>query len=218
MPDPDDPDDLYGVAPEEFVAARNAMAKRLRSAGQRDEATIVAKLRRPPQSAWAVNRLARTDPATVDRFLEAASRLATRSRTIRPTSATPRQTFRAAIEDTVSAAAECVGIRDEAMRSRVRNIVLAAGVDPTSPNRSVIGTVADDHDAPGFSVVSGAAHRPRDGSVTGRGRTRPRKRRSRLTVIDGKAGRGRPCRHGAPPRSNGSGSRNAPGSSDNSRS
>ena len=52
-------EELYGVDPNEFVAARNDLAKRLRKEGNRELAAEVAKLRRRRPAAWAVNQLAR---------------------------------------------------------------------------------------------------------------------------------------------------------------
>jgi hypothetical protein len=55
----DELDALWGLPLEEFTAARDALAKRLRADGQRDEAAEVAALRKPTVAAWVVNRLAR---------------------------------------------------------------------------------------------------------------------------------------------------------------
>jgi hypothetical protein len=52
-------DQLYGLTPGEFTAARNALAKELRTEGHRDEAAQVAKLRRPTIAAWAINQVVR---------------------------------------------------------------------------------------------------------------------------------------------------------------
>jgi hypothetical protein len=52
-------DELYGLSPEEFTAARTAAERRARSSGDRELAAAVKALRRPTLSAWAVNRLVR---------------------------------------------------------------------------------------------------------------------------------------------------------------
>ncbi len=54
---------LYGLDPSAFVAERNALAKAWRKAGRKDDATVVAALRRPSAIDSAINRAARTDPA-----------------------------------------------------------------------------------------------------------------------------------------------------------
>lgn len=70
-----EPDDLYGLPLEEFTQARNALAKSLKDEGRADEAARVKKLKKPPVSAWAVNRLAREDPAGIGRLLELVDEL-----------------------------------------------------------------------------------------------------------------------------------------------
>jgi hypothetical protein len=53
---------LYRRPLEEFVAARDQLARQLRAAGDRDAARQVAGLRRPSISAWAANQLAHAAP------------------------------------------------------------------------------------------------------------------------------------------------------------
>lgn len=67
--------ELYGLAPEEFVAARDEKVQQAREAGQGDLVGALRALRRPTRSAWAVNMLAREDPAAVGEFLEIGERL-----------------------------------------------------------------------------------------------------------------------------------------------
>ena len=68
-------DELFDLAPEEFVAARDELARRLRREGDAEAAATVKALRRPPLSAWAVNRLARGDGPGLDPLLAAGERL-----------------------------------------------------------------------------------------------------------------------------------------------
>lgn len=51
--------ELYRLDPNDFVAARNDLVKRLKTAGDKGLAAEVAKLKRPTPAAWAVNQLAR---------------------------------------------------------------------------------------------------------------------------------------------------------------
>jgi len=193
------PDELYGLPPDEFIAARNALAKQLRADKRRADADDVAKLRRPPQSAWALNHLARTDPSHIQHFLGSAARLSEALTDDSPDLRDAQADFRSSIEVTVGAAAHGVGITEEGMRSRIRNIVLAASVDDSVAEQLRTGTVTDDHDAPGFALVSGgAAHRSArpsrqvggnalDDDEAAADADEVAERRSRLTVIDGKA-------------------------------
>ncbi len=70
-----DADDLYGLALDEFVAQRAALAKALRADKRRDEAAAVAALRRPSIAAWAVNQLVRTQRDAVRALFEAGDGL-----------------------------------------------------------------------------------------------------------------------------------------------
>jgi len=67
--EPGDPTGLYGLDPNDFVAARNELAKALRKAGDRELAADVAKLRRPTPAAWAVNQLVRRHRAEVEELV-----------------------------------------------------------------------------------------------------------------------------------------------------
>ena len=68
-------DELFGLAPEEFVAARDELARRLRREGDPEAAGRVKALRRPPLSAWAVNQLARGQEPALGRLLAAGERV-----------------------------------------------------------------------------------------------------------------------------------------------
>ncbi|WP_409474345.1 hypothetical protein [Streptomyces sp. HC307] len=62
-------DELYGLRPEDFVAARDARAAAVRKAGDRALAEKIAGLRRPSLSAWASNLLVREQPGEVEPLL-----------------------------------------------------------------------------------------------------------------------------------------------------
>jgi hypothetical protein len=67
--------ELYGLPPSEFTRARDARAKELRKAGDRDAADAVKALRKPSVAAWALNQLARERSKDVDRLLGAGQKL-----------------------------------------------------------------------------------------------------------------------------------------------
>jgi hypothetical protein len=71
----DDVDELFRVAPEDFVAARNRLAKEWRAAGRRDEAKAVAALRRPTVANWALNAVAGEHAPDAGALVDAAARL-----------------------------------------------------------------------------------------------------------------------------------------------
>src|SRR3954447_11530110 len=71
----DDADDLYGLPLDAFVPERDALAKRLRADGRREEATEVKALRKPSVAAWAVNQAVRTQPKAARGLWEAGDAL-----------------------------------------------------------------------------------------------------------------------------------------------
>src|SRR3954453_4939984 len=69
-------DALYAGELEDFVGTRDALAKELRAAGDRDGAAEVKKLAKPTRAAWAVNRLAREHPDEIRALVQAGEALA----------------------------------------------------------------------------------------------------------------------------------------------
>src|SRR5919204_4290587 len=70
---PAEAETLYGLAPGEFTRERDALAKRLRGEGRREEAEAVKGLRSPTLPAWAANQLARRHAGAVERLVRAAA-------------------------------------------------------------------------------------------------------------------------------------------------
>lgn len=64
-------DELYGAPLADFVATRKQLAKELDG----DDATALAKLRKPSTPAWVLNQLARHNRREVDLLLDAGHRL-----------------------------------------------------------------------------------------------------------------------------------------------
>jgi hypothetical protein len=68
-------DELYGLSPAEFTAARDELSRQTRAAGQRDDAAAIKKLAKPTVSAWLVNQLARNAPDQIARLTEVGDAL-----------------------------------------------------------------------------------------------------------------------------------------------
>jgi hypothetical protein len=68
-------DELYRAPPEEFVSARDALARELKEAGDGDAAASVKGLRRPAVAMWALNRLALEQPEEIETLLAAGAEL-----------------------------------------------------------------------------------------------------------------------------------------------
>jgi len=70
-----DVDDLYGLPLDRFVPERASLVRELRSGGEREQAAVVAALRKPSVAAWAVNQLIRTQRHEVDALYAAGDAL-----------------------------------------------------------------------------------------------------------------------------------------------
>ncbi|MGW3097096.1 hypothetical protein ACWDCC_27130 [Streptomyces sp. NPDC001102] len=62
-------DELYGLRPQDFTAARDARAAEARRAGDRALAGKIGTLRRPSLAAWASNLLVREQPEEIEPLL-----------------------------------------------------------------------------------------------------------------------------------------------------
>jgi hypothetical protein len=69
-----DIDGLYQLPLQEFTAARNALAARLKKAGHAEDANAIKGLQKPTATAWAVNQLAWTHPKDIDALLDVGER------------------------------------------------------------------------------------------------------------------------------------------------
>ncbi|MET9540515.1 hypothetical protein ABZY16_23865 [Streptomyces sp. NPDC006553] len=75
-------EELYGLRPAEFVAARDTYVARARAAKDARAAKAVAALRRPSLAAWAANRLARQRQREAQQFLALGETLREAHRTL----------------------------------------------------------------------------------------------------------------------------------------
>lgn len=63
-------DELYGLPPEEFTAARTRYEKEAKAAGDRDRAARIRSLSKPTVTAWLANQLAREHRDELEPLLE----------------------------------------------------------------------------------------------------------------------------------------------------
>jgi hypothetical protein len=165
VPDLDEElDRLYGLPPEEFTAARNDLAKRLRAAGQKEAADETKARKRPPASAWAVNRLARDRPDEVRRLARAGERLVqAQTGTLAGGGPAAFASARAEHADTVRAltAAAAESLADAGRPAtqqtveRIARTLRSASLDDEARPALVAGRLADDVDATGFALLEG---------------------------------------------------------------
>jgi hypothetical protein len=138
---PDDViDRLYGLPLDEFIAAREALSKELRSDGRRDEANGVKKLAKPTVAAWAVNQAVRSQGKAARALWKAGDDLAATQEAVlggKGSGADLRAAAdneRAALDPLVAAARGLLsGSGDELSETtidRVRETLHAAAIDP----------------------------------------------------------------------------------------
>jgi hypothetical protein len=67
--------ELYGLPPEDFIAARNDLAKAAMAAGDVAASAQVKTLRKPTLAAWLANQLVRAVPERIDELTELGAEL-----------------------------------------------------------------------------------------------------------------------------------------------
>lgn len=138
----DELDDLADLPPEEFVSARNALAKRLKREGNADLAAEVSKRRKPTLSQWIAEQVRRHDAGVVDALRLALLDVAAAQEAV--ITGGDRDALRAATEE-----------RREALRAvaRVVEQVLARNGRPAQQSDEVVRAIEADVTA---EVASGS--------------------------------------------------------------
>jgi hypothetical protein len=147
---------LYGVPPDRFTAERNALAKRLREAGEATSAQEVEALRRPPLSAWAVNQLVRERTPLLGDLWKAGDRLR-KAHGGKGDFRAALDAEREALDALVASAAELLEQAGKAAAEdtlqRVRGTLQAAAADRDARRTVEEGMLGQDLDPPGFEAL-----------------------------------------------------------------
>ena len=138
----DELDELADLPPEEFVSARNQLAKRLKREGSADLAAEVSKRRKPTLSQWIADQVRRHDAEVVDALRMASLDVAAAQEAV--LTGGDRDALRAATEQ-----------RREALRavSRAVEQVLARNGRPAQHRDEVLSAIEADVTA---EVASGS--------------------------------------------------------------
>jgi hypothetical protein len=162
-------DDLFGRPLDEFTAARNELAKRLRKAGQEDAAASVAALKKPSVPVWTVNQLARRHPDEVHQLLTAGERLRKAqedafrgggSDDVREASGAERTAARLLTRrahDLLEAEGRPT---TRAVTDRIGSLLRAAAVNPAAAELLAAGRLSEEVESTGFGTVAGIAPPP----------------------------------------------------------
>jgi hypothetical protein len=176
---PDDIDALFQLPLTEFTAARNALAARLKKAGDSEDAERVKAITKPSIPAWAVNQLYLKHRIVFDRLLDAGEKfrkaqtaqLAGKSGDIRA----PLETRRAALSELTTHAARLLteagsAAAPDTMR-RVTTTLEALSTYAGLPGAPEPGRLTDDVQPPGFEALAALVPRV-DGPGRAAGPTR----------------------------------------------
>lgn len=137
---------LYRGAPEDFTAARNALAKTLEG----DDAARVKALKKPTVPAWAVDQLAARDAKGIDALLDAGTSLraaqqaamSSRAHADRLREATTnRRAAVARLTEQAAAALRDAGRSPDTHLEDIAATLEAASVDPEAAGRLRAGTL-----------------------------------------------------------------------------
>ena len=147
--------DLYALPPEEFTAARDAEVKAARRSGDRGRAAVLAALRRPTGSAYAVNALVRADAALIGQLVELGRQLgAAQSGGERDALRTLGEQRRQLVEAVADRAGEAAGRPlTPAVRAEVTATLEAALADPASGAAVLSGRLVRPLSYAGFGEV-----------------------------------------------------------------
>jgi hypothetical protein len=159
-------DELFGLPPEEFVAARDELARRLRREGEAEAAKRVKALRRPPLSAWAVNQLARGPEGGLGELLAAGERLRAAHQAalagegaaeLRAAAKAEREAVAALVLAALELLREAGHPTTDATRDRVAATLHAAAASPEAAELVGGGRLTADLDPSGFGSVADGA-------------------------------------------------------------
>lgn len=75
-------EELYGLDPAAFLDRRNELAAAAKESGDKEAAGQIAALRKPTQSAHALNMLVRSDPAQAEALVELSAEFRTAERSL----------------------------------------------------------------------------------------------------------------------------------------
>jgi hypothetical protein len=171
-------DELYGLTPSEFTAARDARAKAAKQAGDKDAAREIKALRKPTVTAWLANQLVRHHAAEVGPLAElgAALREATAALSgpqLRDLSRQRNEVVRALVRQARGLAAEAGQAVSEEVARGLEETLNAALADPAQAELLLQGRLSAQLRHSGYGGRDGA---PVGGSTPAatRASTKPR--------------------------------------------
>ncbi len=162
-------EELYRVAPEDFVAERDARVASAKEAGDKDVAKAIGALRRPSRAAWLVNLLVHDRRDEVDGLLGLADTLASAQRTLDGAALRQMSAQRNKLVGALSRQAAALGREaghrvDSTLEREVRGILDAALADPELAAQVRSGRLVKAERHAGFGPAPDAGAEPRPGA------------------------------------------------------
>jgi hypothetical protein len=157
-------DQLYAADPEEFVAVRKQLQGELRAAGNKPEAALLGRARRPSTAMWAVNQAVRRHPDLIDAFLARSDELrAAQTGGDRDALRAAIRAHRTALAAVTEAATEVLGARaNDAFREEIVSVLRAASTQPELGGELRAGRLVRSDDLlPAFPEFAGFTPEPR---------------------------------------------------------
>lgn len=128
--DSDALDELFAAPVEDFVATRDALVRRLKAAGDKQQAAVVKSWRRPSRVVGALNRLALTDTDATSAFVEAVRKVADLQASGGRPLREANDQLRSAVRRAAAAAAGGLSPKRTSDLGEVSSALLTIGADP----------------------------------------------------------------------------------------
>jgi hypothetical protein len=191
---------LFGLAPADFTAARNDLARRLKKAGQSDAAARIQALRKPTIPVWTINQLARQRRDDVEALIAAEDEL--RSTQEASLAGGARERLRAATSAEREAlrkltqhahdVLEAAGQRPTpTVLERIAATLRSAALDLRGRELLAAGMLVEELESSGFGAFEGmrvpARSKPAQRSTRQTGAAEARRHEERLRKLRGRA-------------------------------
>lgn len=160
---------LYGLPLEEFTAARDELARRLRKEGASDAAVEVKRLTKPSVAAWALNQVRRSAGGQVDDLIEAGRRLREAQegllkgggrKALQEAGAEERRLVGELARLAERALSDAGRPVSAAVAEKLRATLHAAASDPEARERLAAGTLVRDHEVSGLGPLADTGAAP----------------------------------------------------------
>jgi hypothetical protein len=145
---------LFEAPLDEFVAARDALARELRKAGDGEGAARVTALRKPTKALWLVNQLARRAPGALRKLVEATGRI----RAAQEKGGSGDELRAAMREQREALNALVAAAGDPALERRIHDTLQTAALAESEP--LLEGRLDRELAPPGFEALSGLPAAP----------------------------------------------------------